>query len=210
MTSGFAIEPIGHGPVTHNSRRNRIIGGIAVGASASALFGGLFLGSPSGASEPLYHFAKPEMLDNVPAATLVEGEQQLVGAAGAGSYVIQRTGDHLTIVAASPAAGWKVDVLHNDGRYVKAVFTSPTTMVFAAARLDDAGMVAVEAFEKAVPVKVLPAVAKAEVRGDDVGRDGDHDGWCDGDKDGRSFDGDRDGDRDGKHRGGWDGDRDGR
>src|SRR3954468_4958495 len=170
----------------HVPRRGRIVGGIAAGAGAVGLFGSMVLGSPSGASETMYHhILKPEAVDDTPAAALVEGEQQVVGAAGAGSFVVQRVGDHLTIVAVSPASGWKVDVLHNDSSFVKAVFTNGTSLVFAAARLDDAGMVAVEAFEKTIPVKVEPvvkAITAARVKA--AAFDGDHDGFCDHDGDG--------------------------
>ena len=204
--------------------------GIAAGAGATALLGGLVLGpqSPSGATETSYSFAKPEALDAVPEAVLVEGEQQVVGAAGAGSYVVERVGDHLTIVAASPAPGWKAEVLHNDGQMVKAVFTSAATMVFAVATLDDAGIVVVEAFEKAIPVVVAPPVVEkaaakaatlAKPAAADAGGFRDHDGWCDKDGDGQDdsfegakgdWDGDHDGDWDGDHDGDWDGDRDGK
>jgi hypothetical protein len=205
------------------TRRTRIIGGIAAGASATAVVGGLVLGSPSGASEmSFHHLLKPESVDNTPLAALVEGEQQLVGAAGAGSYIVQRVGDHLTIVSASPAAGWTVDVKWNDSDTVKAVFSDTLTKVVAVAKLGDDQLIDVAAIAEAIPQPVAaPAVAK--VSGDGVksqafGADDEHDGWCDGDKDGdggdfegAGFRGDDDGDRDGRHhRGGDDWDRDDR
>lgn len=198
----------------HASRR--VLSGAAIGAGTTALVGSLLLGSPSGATEASYSFAKPEALDAVPAAVLVEGEQQLVGAAGAGSYVVERVGDHLTIVSASPASGWTVEVLHNDGAMVKAVFSNTVTMVFAMATLGDDGMVGVEAFEKAIPVVTPPPVvtkAAAKVEAVKAFGAGDHDGWCDKDGDGQrdGFDGasfDGDGDWDGEHD--WDGDGDGK
>ena len=202
----------------HVPRRGRFIGGVAAGAGATAVLGSLLLGSPSGATETMGDTFKPEAIDAVPAAALIDGEQQLVGAAGAGSYVVQRVGDHLTIVTASPASGWTVEVLHNDAGMVKAVFANQATMVFALAKLHDDGMVDVEAFEKAKPVAVAPVVPKAAPAATTDGKvDGEHDGWCDdkdGDRDGFESagfdgDGDRDGRRDGHdgHRdGGWDGD----
>jgi hypothetical protein len=199
-------------------RRTRIIGGIAVGASATALVGGLVLGTPSEATttHQWRTIAKPEAIDDIPAAALIEGEQMMVGAAGAGSYVVQRVGDHLTIVSTSVAPGWRVDVLHNDSRFVKAVFTGVDSRVFAAAKLGDDGLVDIAAFQDALPASpppVVPHVVKDAVKAQAFA-DGDHDGFCDGHKGDGDFrsagfhDGDRD--RDGwhhhrHHRGGDDG-----
>src|SRR4051812_6377830 len=110
------------------SRRRGVVGGVVAGVSmgVAAILGSWVLGAPAPASAGVayHHILKPEAIDATPAAALVPGEHAVVSAGGAGSYVVQRVGDDLTIVKVDPAAGWRFDVLHDVGDLVKVVFSN--------------------------------------------------------------------------------------